>query len=637
MLSQPYQNIKRLRSTGQVQRAYALLSSTPPASDEDAFEAALCLHLCGDNKSAHNVCRTNAWKAPWARQIAEALAAHLSDGNAQEALPAARLASSASRAADVSAVYLMLLHAAGQIDEADAYVQQRFQPPPDDEVFLLSVLAQIAAAAADWEPAYRHACAVLAADPQNFRALIVLSICNQVMGNHHEALGNALRARFADPASPLATLHVMRGYNGLGDGYAAIGAFDTLVEQAAATAEMQLELGTAYAGLGQHAPAASALVSALKTTGPQRILALRALIALYANANDTAQAQALTEQYPAEIQNDIECQLSLGLERLQHGDVDASARRFDASFALARTQRLALNTLPWPVPEPRLRHAHEQLELLAQRGKLNAAGLEALALVRRHHGRDADIQQHYAPAGQEGERLQQALTTVHYVPDQRFDGRALGDNNYRDIEDQYFASHPAMVVIDNFLSPDALARLREYCEEAVVWDMNYERGYVGALLARGFSARVLLAIAHELRAAMPRVIGEQPLLQAWAFKYDQRMQGINLHADFAKVNVNFWITPDSACTDNTKGGMVVYDLPAPTSWTFMDYNTNQSKMMAYLKVHNAQSTRVPYRENRCVLFDSSLIHITDELHFKPGYENRRVNVTLLYGRARSQG
>ena len=637
MLSQPYQNIKRLRSTGQVQRAYALLSSAPPASDEDAFEAALCLHLCGDNKSAHNVCRTNAWKAPWARQIAEALAAYLSNGNALEALPAARLAISTSRAADVSAVYLMLLHACGQIDEADAYVQQRLQPPPADEIFLLSVLAQIAAATADWEPAYRHACAVLSADPQNFRALIVLSIVNQVMGNHHEALGNALRARFADPASPLAALHVMRGYNGLGDGYAAIGAFDTLVEQAAATSDMQLELGIAYAGLAQHAPAASALRSALNATGAQRLLALRTLIALYANAGDVARVQALAAQYPAEIQNDIECQLTLGLERLQHRDIGGAAHRFDASFALARVQQLARNSLPWPVPEPRVRHAHEQLELLAQRGKLDTAGQAALVVLRRHHGRDADIQQHYAPPGEEGERLQQALTTVHYVPDQQFDGRALGDNNYRDIEDQYFASHPAMVVIDNFLSPDALARLRQYCEEAAVWDMHYERGYVGALLARGFSPRVLLDIAHELREAMPRVIGDHALTQAWAFKYDQRQQGINLHADFAKVNVNFWITPDSACADNTKGGMVVYDLPAPTSWTFMDYNTNQSKMMAYLKVHNAQSTRVPYRENRCVLFDSSLIHITDELHFKPGYENRRVNVTLLYGRARSLG
>jgi hypothetical protein len=52
-------------------------------------------------------------------------------------------------------------------------------------------------------------------------------------------------------------------------------------------------------------------------------------------------------------------------------------------------------------------------------------------------------------------------------------------------------------------------------------------------------------------------------------------------------------------------------------------------------VHNAKPLRVPYRENRCVLFDSSLIHISDRMHFNPGYENRRVNVTLLYGKGLS--
>ena len=48
-------------------------------------------------------------------------------------------------------------------------------------------------------------------------------------------------------------------------------------------------------------------------------------------------------------------------------------------------------------------------------------------------------------------------------------------------------------------------------------------------------------------------------------------------------------------------------------------------------MHNAGAKKVPHLANRCVLFDSKLIHRTDEMHFKPGYENRRVNVTLLYG------
>jgi len=40
---------------------------------------------------------------------------------------------------------------------------------------------------------------------------------------------------------------------------------------------------------------------------------------------------------------------------------------------------------------------------------------------------------------------------------------------------------------------------------------------------------------------------------------------------------------------------------------------------------------VPYRENRAVLFDSRLFHGTDAPEFAPGYENHRINITMLFG------
>ena len=40
---------------------------------------------------------------------------------------------------------------------------------------------------------------------------------------------------------------------------------------------------------------------------------------------------------------------------------------------------------------------------------------------------------------------------------------------------------------------------------------------------------------------------------------------------------------------------------------------------------------VPYVANRVVMFNSDLFHETDKLDFEAGYENRRINVTLLYG------
>lgn len=41
--------------------------------------------------------------------------------------------------------------------------------------------------------------------------------------------------------------------------------------------------------------------------------------------------------------------------------------------------------------------------------------------------------------------------------------------------------------------------------------------------------------------------------------------------------------------------------------------------------------RVPHKQNRCVIFNSNLFHRTDTLRFTPGYETRRINLTLLFG------
>lgn len=640
MLSKPYATIKRLRSSGKASAAYAQLRGAPPQSDADAFEAAICLFVCGDIASAVNVCQSHHWKVPWAQHGASALIHLLRDGQPVIALAAARKAVADGQAgADVKAIFLMLLQANGLSEEADAYIQRHLREPPPGETLLITIMAEVAAAVRDWPQAYRLATTVVAADPDDFRALITLSSVNQSLGNTHEALGNALRARMVNPQAQQAILQIMRCQNKLGDYYAALGAFDTLDAQQTLMPQLHVERGLAYAGLDFRGEALASLQQSLEAT-PPAVEALRALIDLHSlssGGRNMREIDALIQTHGETMRADIECQLSLAMARLASGDVDAAAAHFENAFTLARERDQPLAELPWPVPEPLLRHHCEQLELLEQRGKLSATAREALGVLRRYLTSASDIQQTFAPSGAEGLRLQRAMTDLHYRPDTRFSGRALGENDFREIEERYLAGKPPIVVIDNLLSPEALAALRQYCEEATIWCINNPRGYVGTTLSGGFSCGVLLALAHELKQAMPRVIGDHALLQSWAFKYDQRMQGIHMHADFAKVNLNFWITPDTACADPTTGGLVVYDVPAPLSWTFADYNTNQSKMMAYLKANNAKAVRVPYRQNRCLLFESNLIHVTDEIHFKPGYENRRVNVTLLYGRARTQG
>jgi hypothetical protein len=46
----------------------------------------------------------------------------------------------------------------------------------------------------------------------------------------------------------------------------------------------------------------------------------------------------------------------------------------------------------------------------------------------------------------------------------------------------------------------------------------------------------------------------------------------------------------------------------------------------------ARAINVPHRQNRVVIFNPDLFHATAPLTFRDGYENRRINITMLYGR-----
>ena len=148
----------------------------------------------------------------------------------------------------------------------------------------------------------------------------------------------------------------------------------------------------------------------------------------------------------------------------------------------------------------------------------------------------------------------------------------------------------------------------------------------------GFACPLLAQIADELRSTYPAIVHQHPLLRWWGFKYDSRLKGINVHADFAAVNVNFWITRDEANLDPESGGLVIWDKPAPLDWSFAQYNNaSGSTIRNFLAQSGAKSVTVPYRANRAVIFDSDLFHETDQIAFKEGYLNRRINITMLYG------
>ena len=333
--------------------------------------------------------------------------------------------------------------------------------------------------------------------------------------------------------------------------------------------------------------------------------------------------------------------------------VDTALRAGDLRTAAEYAERLALiyhgrqddmpaaarlrDETPLRMTIPKLRHDIEQFFYLQSHGVMLA---ETPELIKRYQRVVAAAAGRYASRDHwdmtETERLEIGSIykrILHYRETPRV-RRALSDSwNGRNAEGVYLDHPLGLVVVDDFLSPDSLESLRLFCLESTIWFANrYAYGRLGATFRRGFNCPLLLQIAEELTAAFPVLIGNRHrLLQMWAFKYDAIQPTTSAHADFAAVNVNFWITPDEANLDPKSGGMLIYDAEAPLSWDFDAYNRQGRRIGAFLREKSAQSIAVPYRSNRALIFNSDLFHTTQPFRFRRGYENRRINVTLLYG------
>jgi len=199
-----------------------------------------------------------------------------------------------------------------------------------------------------------------------------------------------------------------------------------------------------------------------------------------------------------------------------------------------------------------------------------------------------------------------------------------------------FVTAPAhhVMVIDNFLTPEALRRVREFSLASTVWFDVKER-LQGAYLQDGFAAPILTQIAHELTIKFPHVFQGHALHNLWAYKYQAEIPGIEIHADEAAVNCNLWITPTEAYQGEPgRGGLVVYHAQAPLEWdtaAFNAYGQNRANVDQLLADSGWENTIIPYQQNRMVIFRSNLFHKTDSFRFRKKYEDRRINITFLFG------
>jgi hypothetical protein len=137
-----------------------------------------------------------------------------------------------------------------------------------------------------------------------------------------------------------------------------------------------------------------------------------------------------------------------------------------------------------------------------------------------------------------------------------------------------------------------------------------------------------------MRKKMPSLFCPQHrLYNSWEFKYDDGLsRAIEKHADAAAVNFNVWLSPDEGNLDNTTGGLNIWPVLPPPEWSWKDYNNFVDTSTLESIIQGVEPHRVAHKQNRAILFQSELIHGSQPMHWKRGYETKRINLTLLFGK-----
>lgn len=283
----------------------------------------------------------------------------------------------------------------------------------------------------------------------------------------------------------------------------------------------------------------------------------------------------------------------------------------------------------------KLSHDGAQLRYLRQLGGVGSeidpviAGLEALLVryaalpddVAMVELSDADLAlTHYA-----------YNRAIHVAPAPRLASPALNAGAFTSVDATCASSEPGFAVVDSALTPAALGSLQRLLTESTIWfEVKDHGGHLGAYFEEGLACGLMVQITEEVRALLPRALGNKRLAQLWAYKYQQGMGGTELHADIGAVSLNLWVTPDSANLEPEGGGLEILPVVLPPDWDFRRMNVERDALRRFAAASDTAPVRIAYRCNRMVVFDARLPHRTVPGRFAEGYVKKRTNVTFLF-------
>ena len=265
-----------------------------------------------------------------------------------------------------------------------------------------------------------------------------------------------------------------------------------------------------------------------------------------------------------------------------------------------------------------------QIDHLLARGLLPsalAAGREGLQRVLAGFGSEDRPGAPRALSEAEQRLIGPVYNRVIYRPPEEATGPALDPRlDAGRIERRYHGTTPSVAVVDNLLSAPALAALQRFCWEATIWfDCKEHGGYLGAYLHEGFDHPVLIALARELGQRLSGIVAGAPL---HADVGVQLRPGGGRHAQARGQGRRQRQTSGSRRTrpapTRRRQALPSTTFAAPPDWGFSDYNLDPARLEHLVEREGRSPVRVPYRCNRAVIFDSSLIHESGGVAFRAG-------------------
>jgi Tfp pilus assembly protein PilF len=492
--------------------------------------------------------------------------------------------------------------------------------------------------------AYR---AALAAAPGALAVLINLGGLLCEMGELSEAEAQLRQALALDPTSALArsNLAMVLGRRGLVGEATAI--LEALVADQPENPQARLQLGQTQIAAARWSAARSAVESALalQPNLPEAYVALGEIWkaeSCWAAASDAyLSALRLT---PRLAQRRLH--YKLGLQALEAGAYDEAAGAMLAPLWLERGP----NSVPAPgatLDSSRIKLIHdlEQLRHLQDEGILDksfsdviAAYSDALAqLPSGHDNRIVGISARAFP-----QVVANASRLNHVEPAPALPGGALNpDLDSAAIAAAFRARPLGATYVDGLLKPEALEALRRFCNRSTVWWQHDHTGELGSLMHRGFACPLLAQIAHELRRALPELLGPHPFTSLWAYKYfatpeetltHGRSSGLDIHADDGAITVNFWIAPDKGNRDPNSGGVCLWDREAPPA--YFETATREERLAivdGLMRDAAPPDLVIPHRANRAAIFHSNSLHRSDKFLFDDAFPNRKISITVMFG------